>query len=120
VAEVARVLEPGGVFCIAIAHPIRSAGGFHTNKADSSFEMESYFDARPWMWSTQHTGVRITLPGIHRPLDAYTRALERVGFLIEAIREPRPSKHQISRHPESARWLRIPCFLHVRASSRAA
>lgn len=118
VAEVARVLQAGGVFCLAIAHPIRSAGGFHTKEASSSFEMESYFDARPWMWSTQHTGLQITFPGIHRPLDAYTRALEQAGFLIEAIREPRPSEQQITRHPESARWLRIPCFLHVRATSR--
>ena len=120
VGEVARVLEPGGTFCIAIAHPLRSAGGFHTKEAGSGFEIESYFDARPWMWSSQHTGLRITLPGIHRPFDAYTRALERAGFLIETIREPRPSKDQTSRHPESARWERIPCFLHIRVIARAA
>ena len=120
VSEVARVLIPGGTFCVAIAHPIRSAGGFHTKEAGSPFEIESYFDTRPWLWSSQHTGLRISLPGVHRPLDAYTCALEHAGFLIEVMREPRPSKQQIARHPESARWQRIPCFLHIRAVSRAA
>lgn len=119
VTEVARVLRPGGTFCVAIAHPIRSAGGFHTKEASSGFEIASYFDVRPWLWSSQHTGLRISLPGTHRPLDAYTRALENAGFLIEVMREPRPSKHQIARHPESARWHRIPCFLHIRAILRA-
>jgi hypothetical protein len=59
--------------------------------------------------------MRLTLPGVHRPLEAYTRALEREGFLLELLREPRPTKHQIARYPESARWQRIPCFVHMRA-----
>jgi hypothetical protein len=61
------------------------------------------------------TGMRIAVPGVHRPLEAYTRALEREGLLLEALREPRPSKHQIARYPESARWQRIPGFLPIRA-----
>jgi SAM-dependent methyltransferase len=115
VVAVARVLDAGGRFCIAIAHPLRSAGGFHTKEAGSPFQLDSYFDARPWNWSSQHTGMRITLPGVHRPLEAYTRALEQGGFSLEVLREPRPTKHQVARYPESARWLRIPCFLHLRA-----
>jgi hypothetical protein len=115
VAAVARVLEAGSRFCIAIAHPLRSAGGFHTKGAASPFQVDSYFDARPWNWSSQHTGMRVTLPGVHRPLEAYTRALEQAGFTLETLREPRPSKHQAARYPESTRWLRIPCFLHLRA-----
>jgi hypothetical protein len=59
--------------------------------------------------------MRLTLPGVHRPLAAYTRALEQGGFVLEALREPRPSKEQIDRYPESARWQRIPCFVHFRA-----
>jgi hypothetical protein len=98
-----------------LAHPIRSAGGFHTKDSDSPFQLDSYFDARPWLWSSQHTGMRLTLPGVHRPLEAYTRALEHEGFLVEILREPRPTKHQIARYPESARWQRIPCFVHIRA-----
>lgn len=115
VAEVARVLVEGGRFCIAIAHPIRSAGHFTSKQADSDFSLSSYFESRPWSWRSQHTGLQLELPGIHRPLEAYTAALERQRFVIEAIREPQPAHEQASVHPESARWLRIPCFLHIRA-----
>lgn len=115
VDEVARALAPGGRFCLAIAHPLRSAGGFLDKTASSPFRLESYFDTRPWPWTTQHTGMRLTLPGVHRPLEAYTRALEHAGFLVETLREPRPAKHQVARHRESARWQRVPCFLHIRA-----
>ncbi len=120
VDEVARVLQGGGRFCVAIAHPLRSAGGFLAKASSSPFQLESYFDARPWMWETQHTGMRLTLPGIHRPLEAYTRALQQSGFLIETLREPRPTKHQVARYRESARWQRIPCFLHIRAIKSGA
>jgi SAM-dependent methyltransferase len=115
VSEVARVLVEGGRFCVAIAHPIRSAGHFTSKQADSGFALKSYFEPRPWPWRTQHTGIQLELPGIHRPLEAYTVALEREGFLIEAMREPQPAPEQASIHPESVRWLRVPCFLHIRA-----
>lgn len=119
VREVARTLIPGGRFCVAIAHPLRSAGGFETKDADSRFAVRDYFETRPWDWSTQHTGLRMTLPGIHRPLGAYTGALERAGFEIEILREPRPTQEQVARYAESARWTRLPCFLHLRAVLRA-
>jgi SAM-dependent methyltransferase len=115
VAEVARVLVEGGRFCIAIAHPIRSAGRFDSKDPQSGFSLTSYFDSRPWQWRSQHTGLQLELPGVHRPLEAYTAALEHERFVIEAIREPQPSHEQASMHPESTRWIRIPCFLHIRA-----
>lgn len=116
VAEIARVLVSGGRFCIAIAHPIRSAGKFESKDAASPFNLLlSYFDIRSWPWSSQHTGLQITLPGIHRPLEAYTRALGEAGFLIELLSEPQPAVEHVAKHSESARWLRIPCFLHLRA-----
>src|SRR5262249_13136117 len=115
IAEVARVLVEGGRFCIAIAHPIRSAGHFDGKQSDSDFSIASYFGSRPWSWRSQHTGLQLELPGIHRPLEAYTAALEQAGFVIDAIREPQPAEEQTSAHPESGRWRRIPCFLHIRA-----
>ena len=115
IAEVARVLVEGARFCIAIAHPIRSAGRFESKQPDSGFSLTSYFESRAWSWRSRHTGLELELPGIHRPLEAYTVALEHERFVIEAIREPQPAHQQTSMHPESARWLRLPCFLHIRA-----
>jgi SAM-dependent methyltransferase len=115
IAEVARVLVPAGRFCLAIAHPLRSAGGFASKDRGSPFTLPSYFDQRAWRWSSQHTGMHVVFPGIHRPLENYTQALEAAGFLIETLREPRPADGHVARYPESARWQRIPCFLHIRA-----
>jgi hypothetical protein len=50
----------------------------------------------------------MTFHSAHRPLDAYSRALERSGFLIEAIRE-------VTVDDPEDRWKRIPLFLHLRA-----
>jgi hypothetical protein len=44
----------------------------------------------------------------HRSVEAYSRALETAGFVIEALREIGDP------NPES-RWNRMPLFLHVRA-----
>ena len=54
----------------------------------------------------------------HRPLEAYSRALEASGFVIESIREP-PIPEDCVRADRSRRWRRIPLFLHVRARKPA-
>jgi SAM-dependent methyltransferase len=51
----------------------------------------------------------------HRPLESYVRALEAGGLLIEAIREPKPPGHVVTRDPAAERWRRIPLFLQLRA-----
>ena len=37
IREIARILQPGGRLCLAIVHPINSAGRFETEDADSPF-----------------------------------------------------------------------------------
>ena len=54
------------------------------------------------------------MTSIHRPLEAYTEALSRAGFLIERLREPAVPETGIVR-PHSRRWQRLPLFLHLRA-----
>ena len=116
VREIGRVLRVGGRLCLAVAHPVRSAGGFAGREAVSAFTIAgSYFDERLWPWSHEHSGVRVSFPGVHRPLEVYTRALEDAGLLIEALREPAPDEGHAAERAEVARWRRVPCFLHIRA-----
>jgi len=44
----------------------------------------------------------LTFANVHRPLGAYTEALERGGLLIDALREPE--------------WELVPMFLYLRAT----
>jgi len=59
--------------------------------------------------------MQLTFHSEHRPIEAYNRALEAAGLLIEAIRETRAPDAVVAAKPGNRRWQRIPLFLHVRA-----
>jgi SAM-dependent methyltransferase len=115
VAEIGRVLEPGGRLCLAIPHPLNTAGHFQGRDADAPFVITgSYLDARRTGEVAERDGVRLTFHSEHRPLEAYARALEDAGLLTETIREVRPSD-EVAASPSSRRWQRVPLLLHLRA-----
>lgn len=116
IAETARVLEPGGRLALAIPHPVNSAGSFHGRDADAPFVIEgSYLHPRPADWVACLGHIPMTFHSEHRPLEAYSRALETAGLLIEAIREPAMPAEIVADTPGQRRWQRIPLLLHVRA-----
>jgi SAM-dependent methyltransferase len=92
VAEAARVLGPGGRLCVSIVHPVFSAG-------------DAYLEPRVYEERHERDGVTLVLRNAHRPLEAYSRALEHAGFLVEALREPRLD----------GRFALTPMFLFLRA-----
>ena len=115
VREIARILEPGGKVCLAIVHPINSAGHFAQATADAPFLIERDY-LRPFQYSDtiERDGLTMTFHSLHRPLEAFFRALQEAGFLVEALREPSVPDHAIAREA-SRRWQRVPLFLHLRA-----
>ncbi len=116
VHEAARVLERSGHLCVALPHPINTAGNFPAREAAAPFVISgSYLDAARANWVLDRAGVRMTFHSEHRPLESYTRALEAGGLLIEAVREVKPPGPVVARDPAAGRWLRIPLFLHLRA-----
>jgi ubiquinone/menaquinone biosynthesis C-methylase UbiE len=115
VGEVARVIKPGGCFCVAIVHPINSAGKFEGNAADAPFIVKGdYLKSFTYADVVEREGRSMTFHGRHRSLESYFSALEAAGFLVEALREPEiPDDALVSEG--SLRWQRIPLFLHWRA-----
>jgi ubiquinone/menaquinone biosynthesis C-methylase UbiE len=102
IGEAARVLEPGGRLCLAILHPVATAGRFEDG--DATFAIRgSYVDSFLQTFPMQH---ELDVPSFHRSIEGYSRALEGAGFLVERLREL-PTRR---RAPG-----RIPTFLHVRA-----
>jgi hypothetical protein len=98
------VLAPGGRFCIAIVHPLNSAGTFAGDEAADPFVIESsYLDPSLYADEIARDGYELRLESVHRPLDAYTEALAEAGLLIERLREPRLPPAGLVR-PSSARW----------------
>ena len=115
-SDLARVLERGGRLCLAIPHPVNSAGSFQGRDDDAPFIIDgSYLDQRSADWVGNWDDIRVTFHSEHRPLEAYSRALEAAGLLIEAIREVRAPDALVAAAPGQRRWQRIPLFLHMRA-----
>lgn len=115
VVEAARVLGPGCRLCLAVVHPVNSAGGFAGEDADSPFVIEgSYLEESYYQDDLARSGLPMQFVSAHRPLEAYTEALADAGFLIERLREPAVPEAAV-RRPRARRWQRLPLFLHVRA-----
>jgi len=109
VREVARVLERGGRLCLAIVHPLNSAGTL------SPFTIRgSYLEPFRYADEIERDGLHMRFESEHRPLAAYFDALQQAGLLVEALREP-PLPDSAIQYPENRRWQRLPLFLHVRA-----
>lgn len=51
----------------------------------------------------------------HRPMEGYFTALESVGFVVEALRQPMVGVHVGGENPNWQRWERVPTSLHVRS-----
>jgi SAM-dependent methyltransferase len=114
VAEAARVLEPAGRLCVAIVHPLNSAGRFVSDDPDSLFTISgSYLASSRYADDAVQGGLRVRFEAAHRPLAAYAAALEQAGLLVEALREPAvPDEAATGGY---RRWQRLPLFLHLRA-----
>lgn len=113
--EAARVIAPGGRLCLAIVHPLNSAGTFTSRTADSPFVIEgSYLDESVTDETFERDGLAMRFVSRHLPLETYTELLSANGLLIERLREPAlPEAGFNGEHGE--RWRRIPLFLHLRA-----
>jgi hypothetical protein len=97
--------------------PGQFGGSFTSEDEDGPFVIEgSYLDTFRYAEEVERDGLDMTFHSEHRPLEAYSRALEEAGFLVEAIREP-PDPED-ARWRVKARWHRVPLFLHLRAVRR--
>jgi SAM-dependent methyltransferase len=111
VGEAARILRPGGRVCLAIVHPLNSAGTFEGDGEDAETPFvirESYLSTFRYHDDVERDGIAMTFHSEHRPLEAYSRALEHASLVIEAIREATVTDPDVH-------WSRIPLFMHIRA-----
>ncbi len=104
IREIARVLEPGGVLCLAIVHPLNRPVEF----------LGDYFTERRVSEVVSRRGLEMRFEGVDRPLECYTRALSAAGFVIEELRVPRASSAAVARAAELAPAATKPFFLHMR------
>ena len=91
----------------------RRAGSFQARDGAAPFTIKgSYLDPAPDDWVGEWGGIRVAFHTEHRPLEAYGRALETAGLLIEAIREPKGARRAGRPRP---RWAALAADSHVLA-----
>jgi len=118
VCQAARVLEPGGRFCVCVTHPLGNASRFDGTEPDAPFTIHghgSYLDSRLSHGTFERVGLWMTCHSRTHRLEDCARALEDAGFLIERVREPAAPPEIVAARESYRRWQRVPMFLHLRA-----
>lgn len=92
VAEVARVLGPGGTFAFSVTHPVRWSMPDDAGP-DGLRVTSSYWDRTPYV-EEDEAGVPRYVEH-HRTLGDWVGLLHRAGFLLRALHEPQwPEGHE--------------------------
>jgi SAM-dependent methyltransferase len=111
-SEAARVLVPGGHLCACIAHPVTDLGDVSEDSSSPRLTIrEHYFEPRRVEDTLEIDGHAMTFRGWTHSLEDYSLALERAGFSVERIREPRPDLAAST----NSRWRAAPLFMNFRA-----
>lgn len=122
IAEVARVLEPGGRFLFFLNHPLLQT-------PDSGWIDDQILDPPEQYWrigaylredsSIEEVSKDVFIPFIHRPLNRYVNALADNGLLVTRMEEPAPPPGFLARAAEYADAAEIPRLLFLRTEKRA-
>ena len=109
--EIGRMLVPGGRLCVCVQHPMWDAGKFVGAGPEAEWALgATYFGPRSFEGTFERNGLSVTFRGWCFSIEDYARALESAGFVIEALREPRPGPEA----PPTTRGHRLPIFLMLR------
>ncbi len=118
IAEVGRVLVPGGRFVFLLNHPLLQtpdSGWIDDQVLDPP---EQYWRIGPYLIedkTLEEVDRGVVLPFIHRPLSRYVNALAGAGLLVTRMEEPAPPPGFLERAAEYAEAAAFPRLLFMRA-----
>jgi len=119
IAEVARVLQPGGRFLFFLNHPLLqtpNSGWIDDQVLDPP---EQYWRIGPYLTedeTIEEVEKGVFIPFIHRPLSRYVNALAAQGLTLEHMEEPAPPPGFLARAAEYAAAATIPRLLLLRCA----
>jgi SAM-dependent methyltransferase len=117
IAEVARVLAPGGRFLFLLNHPLLqtpNSGWIDDQILDPP---EQYWRIGPYLVedeTIEEVAQGVFIPFIHRPLSRYLNALADVGLTLQRMEEPAPPPGFLARSREYQEAATIPRLLFLR------
>jgi SAM-dependent methyltransferase len=121
IAEVARVLVPGGRFLFFLNHPLLqtpNSGWIDDQILDPP---EQYWRIGPYLVedeSIEEVEKDVFIPFIHRPLSRYVNALADNGLVLTRMVEPAPPPGFLARAAEYEAAATIPRLLLLRTEKR--
>lgn len=121
IAEVARVLKPGGQFSFFLNHPLLQTPGsgwiddFILDPPEQYWRIGAYLVETE---SIEEVEKDVFVRFIHRPLSRYVNALLANGLSIERMLEPSPPQGFLDRAPEYALAHTVPRLLYLRSVKR--
>jgi ubiquinone/menaquinone biosynthesis C-methylase UbiE len=118
IAEVARVLVPGGRFLFFLNHPLLQVPGSGWIDDQVLDPPEQYWRIGPYLVedeSDEEVEKGVFIPFIHRPLSRYVNAMIDNGLLLHRMDEPAPPPGFLARAEEYEQAATIPRLLFLRA-----
>jgi len=119
IAEVARVLVPGGRFLYFLNHPLLQTPG--SGWIDDHIIDEQYWRIGPYLTedtSLEEVEKEVFLPFVHRPLSRYVNTMAEQDLLVTRMEEPAPPPGFLARAEEYREAATIPRLLFMRAEKR--
>jgi SAM-dependent methyltransferase len=116
IAEVARVLEPGGRFLFFLNHPLLqtpNSGWIDDQVLDPP---EQYWRIGPYLTedeTIEEVEKDVFIPFIHRPLSRYVNSLSESGLRLVRMEEPAPPAGFLARAAEYKAAATIPRLLFL-------
>lgn len=117
IAEVARVLRPGGQFSFFLNHPLLQTPGSGWIDDHIIEPPEQYWRIGPYLVETEsieEVEKDVHIRFLHRPLSRYVNALTAHGLHLRRMLEPSPPRGFLDRAPEYALAHTIPRLLYLR------
>jgi SAM-dependent methyltransferase len=115
-AEVGRLLRPGGRFLFFLNHPLLQVPG--SGWIDDHILEEQYWRIGPYLEedsSLEEVAKDVFVPFVHRPLSRYVNAMAAAGLVIRQMEEPPPPPGFLARAAEYEAAASIPRLLFLRA-----
>jgi SAM-dependent methyltransferase len=113
-AEVGRVLAPGGRFLFFLNHPLLQTPGSGWIDDQVLDPPEQYWRIGPYLMedtTIEEVEKDVFIPFIHRPLSRYLNALSDAGLVLRRMEEPAPPRGFLERAAEYQEAASIPRLL---------
>lgn len=117
IAEIARVVRPGGRFSFFLNHPLLQTPGSGWIDDHMGDVPEQYWRIGPYLVeqdTVEQVERGVFIRFVHRPLSRYVNALVEHGLVLERMVEPRPPDGFLARAAEYEAAAAIPRLLYLR------